>query len=470
MLDLRLNEIMKHVGGKRIHGRGDPLIKHVVNRTKKQIKNQTLLFHLQRDPIRGKYWADNQAVAVVTDVPEKCTNLHEEISIIEVSDINKAYWQFIDFYRGRFDIPVIGVTGTCGKTTTKEMIAQILEHDYNIEYTWMSMNSKSVNLRYLMKWNKETEMAVYEMPVAYPGYLSTACRYFKPQIRILLNIDVHHLADCETPEAYMQAKGEIIDGLNPETGILILNGDDENIKRVVDVRPFKHVIYFGKGKGMNFRATKIRYGERGMHFNLLHENNRYDVYVPGVGEHNVYNALAALAAVSSAGVEMKRAIRYLAQFEQVEEHLEFKKGVNGCTVIDDTWNSSPLSMKTGLEVLKATANEKKTMALLGYMPQLGENEFAIQEYRKLGKVAAETGLDQLYIIGKEAEHIGEGAMEAGMNAEKVHFCTTGTELQALLKEQADENTVVFLKITHRVMKQPDFQAFKQFLIPNHDKK
>ena len=342
MIPLQLSEILQQIDGQIIHrGDSDPLIKNVVNRTKKEIDNHTLLFHIKRDPIRGKYWADNHSVVIVTDVPEKCTQLHDQIRVIEVKDVKAAYWKFIDYYRGLFDIPVIGVTGTCGKTTTKEMIAQILEYDYNIESTWMSMNSMSVNLRYLMKLKKETEMAVYEMPVAYPGYLKIACRYFKPQIRVLLNIDVHHLADCETPEAYMKAKGEITEGLDPETGILILNGEDENIKRIVNVTPYKNVLYFGKGEGMHFRAQDILYGKHGMNFKLLEGGNIHNVYVPGLGEHNVYNALAVLAAVTSAGVEMDKAIQNLAEFEHVEEHLEFKKGVNGCTVIDDTWNSSP---------------------------------------------------------------------------------------------------------------------------------
>ncbi|MBB6445381.1 Mur ligase family protein [Bacillus benzoevorans] len=468
MIHIVLREIVQHLDGHVIHGRDDHIMKSVIKRTKKDIDHHTLLFHVNRDSINGQYWSAKQAVAVVTDVPEQCKNLHDEISVIAVDNVKEAYWKFIDYYRGLFDIPVIGVTGTCGKTTTKEMIAQMLEHDYNIDYTWMSMNSMSVNLRYLMRLKKETEIAVYEMPVAYPGYLKIACRYFKPQIRVLLNIDVHHLADCETPEVYMKAKGEITDGLDPETGILILNGDDENIKRIVDVSPFKQVIYFGKGAGMHFHAEDIQYGEQGMRFKLQYEGKPYHVYVPGLGEHNVYNALAALAAVVSAGVDLEKAIQYLADFEHVEEHLEFKSGVNGCTVIDDTWNSSPLSMKTGLQVLKEAATGKLSIALLGYMPQLGDSRYATLEYRKLGETAVHFGIDLLIVVGKEAVEIGKGALDAGMDQSKVFFCETGTELNTRLQDKVNKDTVLLLKITHRVMKQPSFKTFKKYLIPNKD--
>src|SRR5207253_8245823 len=113
-----------------------------------------------------------------------------------------------------------------------EIIRQILREDYKVKATWMSMNSMSVNLRYLTGIDDETEVAIFEMPVAYPGYLRVACRCFQPQIRVLLNIGIHHLADCETPEEYMKAKGEIVEGLDPINGTLILNADDENIKKV----------------------------------------------------------------------------------------------------------------------------------------------------------------------------------------------------------------------------------------------
>lgn len=468
MLPFRLSEIVQQMDGRIIHGRDDHIIKHVIKRTKKDIDHHTLLFHVNRDPINGQYWSREKSVAVVTDAAGHCTNLHDEISVVAVDNVEEAYWKFIDYYRNLFDIPVIGITGTCGKTTTKEMIAQILEHDYNIEYTWMSMNSMSVNLRYLMRLTEETEMAVYEMPVAYPGYLKIACRYFKPQIRVLLNIDVYHLADCETPEVYRKAKGEITDGLDPETGILILNGDDENIKRVVDISPFKHVIYFGKGEGMPFRAQDIQYANQGMKFILQYEGASHEVYVPGWGEHNVYNALAALAAVTSAGVEIEKAIQYLAEFEHIEEHLEFKSGANGSTVIDDTWNSSPLSMKTGLQVLKEAAKGKTSIALLGYMPQLGESQYAALEYRKLGEIVVRIGIDELIVVGKEAEAIGKGALDTGMDPSKVFFCETGTELHARLQDKLKEDTVILLKITHRVMEQLDFKIFKNFLIPHMD--
>jgi UDP-N-acetylmuramoyl-tripeptide--D-alanyl-D-alanine ligase len=467
MKSLSLTDILRQIGGHVLHGSGNPVIKNVKNRSRKQIDDHTLVFHFDRDQIRGKYWAENRSIVIVSDEPDQCTDLGEQIVLIKVDNVEEAYWKFIDYYRNLFQIPVIGVTGTCGKTTTKEMMRQILCEDYNVEATWMSMNSKSVNLRYLLGIDDETEVAVFEMPVCYPGYLRIACKYFQPEIRILLNIGVHHLADCETPEEYMKAKAEIVEGLDPVHGTLILNADDENIRKMVDVSHFQRVIYFGKSDGVHFQAKNIRYAKEGMNFTLEHQGEVYEVYVPGYGEHNVYNALSAIAAVSFAGVDIPTAIKRLAVFEQVEEHLEFKAGVNGCTVIDDTWNSSPLSMATALQVLKDVSQGKTSIALLGYMPQLGEGQYANQEYAKLGKKAVETNVDLLIVAGDEAKEIGRRAVELGMNKNKVHFCETGTEIYEILQPYLNEKAVLLLKITHRVMKRPSFTELRNKLIPEN---
>ncbi|MFX3623582.1 MAG: Mur ligase family protein [Ectobacillus sp.] len=468
MKHLSLMDILGQTGGRVVHGSGNPIIKHVTNRSKKDIDDHTLVFHLKRDPIRGKYWADNHSIAVISDAPEQCTGLGEGIILIQVDDVEETYWKFVNYYRNLFQIPVIGVTGTCGKTTTKEMIRQILEKDYNVEATWMSMNSKSVNLRYLTDIDEKTEMAVFEMPVAYPGYLRVACRYFQPSIRILLNIGVHHLADCDTPEDYMKAKTEIIEGLDPVSGTLILNADDENIRRLVDVSPFQRVIYFGKSERSHFRAKDIRYGNGGMNFLLEHGDKTYQAYVPGYGEHNVYNALAALAAVTAAGMDIETAINRLAAFEQVEDHLEFEDGYNGCTVINDTWNSSPLSMSAALQVLKEVSRNKTSIALLGYMPQLGEGQYAQEQYAAMGEKAVEADVDVLVVVGQEAKSIGLRALELGMEKSKVHFCETGTEVYEIIEPYLNEKATVLLKITYRVMKQPSFTELRNKLIPQHN--
>ncbi|WP_026074608.1 Mur ligase family protein [Brevibacillus massiliensis] len=467
MKSIPLRDIVQQIGGRIIHGSGNPMMMNVIDWSKKEIDDHTLVFHLDREPIHGKYWRVYQSVAIISDKPDFCMDLEDSIILIQVEQVEQAYEQFVQYYRNLFPIPVIGITGTCGKTTTKEMIRQILdEEDFTVTATWRSINGIWDNVEYLLEIDQHTDVAVFEIPVVYPGYLGTACRYFQPQIRLLLNIDVHHLAGCETPEEYMKAKAEIMEGIDPESGVLILNDDDENSKKVIDVSGLQQVVYFGKTDRSDFRAKNISYADKGMNFELAHQGKSYQGYVPGYGEHNVYNALAAIAAVSRIGVEIETALHRLAGFEQVEEHLEVKTGVNGCTVIDDTWNSSPLAMATALQVLKDISQGRKTIALLGYMPQLGESEYALEQYAKMGEKAVETNLDLLIVVGEEAEEIGLSALRQGMNEHSVYFCENGSQIYKILEPHLDENAMILLKVTYRVMMRPSFQSLKSKLIPH----
>lgn len=468
MKSLPLRDIVQQTGGRIIHGSGNPIIMNVFVWAPNEIDDHTLVFHLDRAPLRGNNWGANKSIAIISDQPELCIDLGDSIILIQVEQVEQAFEQFVRYYRNLFHIPVIGITGTCGKTTTTEMIRHIFDEEgFTLTATRRSLNDIWHNVGCLLEIDQHTDVAIFELPVAHPGYLSTSCRAFQPQIRILLNIDVHHLEYCQTPEAYMKAKAEIVDGLDSVNGVLILNDDDENSKKVIDVSGLQRVVYFGKSDRSHFRAKNISYADSGMKFDLEHQGIIYPVYVPGYGEHNAYNALAAIAAVSYAGVQIETAVKRLSAFEQVEEHFEVKTGVNGCTVIDDTWNSSPLSMATALEVLKEISQGRKKVALLGYMPQLGESEYAQQQYAKMGEKAVATNVDLLIVVGQEAKEIGLSALRQGMNEHCVYFCETGSQIYKIVEPHLDQSAIILLKVTHRVMESTSFKSLKSDLFPDH---
>lgn len=459
-----LNQILAHIGGVLVQGEGNPLIKNVVTKPYK-VGNHTLLFDLYKKvKIEPNNFEKSQSTVVVTDKPKDFNHLGNGVIVVKVEDIDQVYWKFIDYYRSLFDIPIIGVTGTCGKTTTKEMIKHILEKRYKVQATYKSFNGGHRNHRYLLGIDENTGAAVMEMGVDYPGDLIFYLKYFRPKIRILLNIDVYHLIGCKTPEDYLKAKAEILHELDLVKGTLILNADDENIKKI-DVSKFSNILlYFGFSEGCHFQATKVTYGQGGMEFTLQHQNQSYPVFVPGYGKHNVYNALAAIAATWRAGVDIKEACAGLASFSQVIEHLEFHSGVNGSTVIDDTWNAAPLSMAAALQVLKEMAGLKTKVALLGYMPQLGDGDYAQGEYAKLGEQVVAAQVDLLIVVSDEAQEIGKKAIELGMDPSKVYFCNTPLEIYQIIKPVLNGDSVVLLKIPHRVMVQESFKELKAKII------
>jgi UDP-N-acetylmuramoyl-tripeptide--D-alanyl-D-alanine ligase len=442
MKNLPLKLIVEKINGKLEQGTDNLIIDDLVTRTKK-LMHGGVLFDLYHDQyINPALYDKNYSCAIITDKPANFRGLGENITIIQVSKINEAYWKFTEFYRNIFNIPVIGVTGTCGKTTTKEMIKHILSGTYKVNATYKSYNASFRNLGYLLSINDETQVAVYEMGVASAGDIKTSCMYFKPQVGIITNIGIDHLQAFGTLDAYIKAKAEFLEGLGFR-GTLILNADDENIKQI-DLQKYRgKIIYFGFDEQSHFKILNITQVKEGLKFALQYRYKIYHFSTPGYGEFNVYNAIAAIAATHAIGFDIKEAGERLASFHHVEKHFEFNKGINGSTIIDDTWSTNPTSAKAALKLLKYLSQGKKTIAVLGEMSLLGNQ--SNKYHCKIGEKVADIGIDQLIVIGDGAVEIGLGALQKGMKHDNVYFCKGSGETYEVLKESLDENSLALVK-------------------------
>ncbi len=439
MKSLYLNEIVKAIDGILLDGDGHALIQNVTTKVN-QLNNNTLFFELHRqdDP-----FPKNSPAAIVTENAERLHEIDDGTSIIKVNDIEKAYWKFVDYYRNLFNLPVIGVTGTCGKTTTKEMIKHILLMEgYRVQATYQSRNALNANLEYLLGIDEETDAAVFEMGVACPGDLLNYCRYFKPQIGIITTIGTDHLQHCGSQENYINEKAKLLEGLDAR-GTLILNADNKNIQNINKKAFQGKILTFGFYEGADFYAKHITFGKKGMHFTLQFQSQDYQAYVQGIGDHNVHNALAALAASYSAGVDLQRAINRLKSFRPLIHHLQFHKGLNGCTVIDDTWSSNPTSTEAALKVLSEVGKEKKKIVILGKMGLLGK--FTLQEHAKIGEIIVREEIDILIAVDDESKHTGMKALEMNMNPSNVYFCDHPEVFYRSVKNVLDKDSVVLIK-------------------------
>ncbi len=444
MKALDVADIIKVIDGDLRTVNNNFLIRNAVRRSR-ELKENTLYFHLYKN--RKLNWTqlnNHKTIVIVTEDASVFERIKEAVPIVQVKNIQEAYWNFVEYYRGLFEIPIIGITGTCGKSTTKEMIKHILSAQLNVRATYKSNNGPSTNFRYLMQIDDHTQAAVIEMAVINPGDVAKSCRHFKPQIRVLLNIGTYHLVGCKTPENYIKAKAEILTDIDPINDVLIVNEDDENIKKI-DLSDCKRVISFGYQDHCHWQAKKVKSDENGTSFFLTYDNHDYKVFVPGLGQHNVYNALAALAAVKEVGVDLEDAIERLQTFTHLEKHLEVREGPNRCTIIDDNWNNTPPSMEAALRSLSALAGKKHKIAVLGYMYNLGTSKYAREQYAQLGKIVAEVGVDTLVVIGDKPIEIGKKAIESGMDEKKVYFIKRGAEVPQLLAPLLNKNTVVLLK-------------------------
>lgn len=444
MKKLTLKDIAEITGGELLRGNCSLIIEKLAT-SRRGIKPGTLLFDFSQSKNSDEpLSAAEFEFAVLTDHPENFTEAPESIAIIHVKNLSTAFWNFIDYYRGLFKFPVIGVTGTCGKTTTKEMIRHILSQKLKVKATYKSYNAQFRHLDYLMDFDGDTQAAVIEMGVAAPGDLKIACRFFKPQVGVITNIGIDHLNAFGTSENYIKAKAEFIEGLGYK-GTLVINADDENIKKI-DFGRFKgKLLRFGYSRGANFKISDIKQLENGLEYTIKHQETLYHFYLPGYGEFMVNNAAAAIAAAYAVGFRVSEAGEALKSFHNIERHFELKKGINGSLVIDDTWSSNPTSAAESLRILKNIAGGRRTIAALGKMSLLGSK--SAYYHFVTGEKAAETGIDELVVIGEDAREIGKGALNNGMKPEQVHFCANSQQAYEVMRNQMDKNTVALVKTT-----------------------
>lgn len=230
--------------------------------------------------------------------------------IIMVDDVMAAFFKFTSFYRHMFTIPVVAITGTCGKTTTKEMLKHILQTDFTVQATLGNRNSSYFHLPYLVGINEKTDIAVIETGVSEPGDMVEACKHFFPTIGIITMIDIDHTDEFPSFDDYITEKEKLIDGLNNK-GTLIINIDDPHILSM-DFAKFKgNIVSYGKSNRATIQIKESRFYESAMEFTVVYQMNEYKGIIPGIGEHNVYNAVAAIAAAVEIGIDIKDAIKRL---------------------------------------------------------------------------------------------------------------------------------------------------------------
>ena len=440
---LHVSDFITSMKGELIKGNFNGLIDNVTIKPIK-IKNRTLYFDINKYKSVNFHSLSNiYSFTVVTNSLEKFKNLGENITLIKVNNITAAYRSFIDYYRNLFNIPVIGVTGTCGKTTTKEMIKHILLSKYNnLVTTYRSKNQRPYNLGYLQQIDMSTQIAAIEMGVTWPNDLLIYCRYFKPQIGIITNIGIDHLDQCNTPENYLKAKSRLLEGMDYK-GTLILNSDDQNIKKI-NLSIYKgKVIYFGLNEHADFAGLSLQPTDNGMKFTLKHHNQYYDASIPVFGDFNVNNALAAIAASYEAGINIEDAIEQLKSFKNIEKHFQILHGLKGCTIIDDTWSTNPTSATEALKTLKKYSGGKKTVAILGRMNLLGKR--TKESHKIVGSLIAELGINTLITMDKTSKYIASGAQEKGMDKDGIYVCNSINEVMDILNSILDENTIVLVK-------------------------
>ncbi len=358
-----------------------------------------------------------------------------DISFISVSDSIKAFGDIGNFHRSRFSIPVIGVTGSNGKTTVKEMTSAILSKKLNTLKSFGTENNNIGVPLTLMRLTSEHGIAVIEMGMNHLGEIRRLSEIARPTIAIITNIGHSHLEYLEDMDTVFKAKIEILEHMAPDAKI-ILNADDEYLRKT---KASQKITWFGFDKEADFHADKISLEPDGISFRL---NGKWDISLGVLGRHNVYNALAAIACAWDFGVSIDDIRDTLKEFKVPNMRMEVKR-FGDIKIINDTYNANPQSMKQAIEALRDMVTDGRKILIAGDMLELGT--FSGRFHHLVGKQAAESGFDLIVAVGKLAEHISAGAQEAGMSGRKIKLCAVTKEAREKVATLIKKGDTILVK-------------------------
>lgn len=371
------------------------------------------------------------AAALLVDHP-----VDADVPQLVVTDTGKALLQLAGWYRRRFQLPVVGLTGSVGKTTTKEFIALVLGAKYNTLKTQGNLNNEIGVPQMLFRLEDSHMAAVIEMGMNHFGEISRLTRAVAPTVGLITNIGVSHIENLGSRAGILQAKLEILEGMAPDAP-LIVNMDNDMLRTVkLGDRPL--LTFAIDDQSADFTATDIAEQGSTTTFTVHHSTFTQPVTIPTVGIHNVYNALAAMAVGYVTGVDPAAAASALANYVPAGMRQNLVQ-VGGVQVIEDCYNASPDSMRAALQTLGKLPVHRR-YAVLGAMLELGD--YAKEAHTQVGKMAAENGIDGVLAYGADAAYIVEAAKQAGLENARL-FDTKEALAQSLAQQVQPGDGVLF---------------------------
>ena len=356
--------------------------------------------------------------------------------LIRVRDTIKALGDIANFHRRRFSIPIIGITGSNGKTTTKDMVASIVSQRYTTLKNDFSFNNFIGLPLTLLRLTQAHQVGVVELGSSRLGEIKRLSEVARPTHGLITNVGASHLEFFGSVDAVYREKLELLASLG-ENSTALINGDDQRLLRLAWRFGIK-VITFGMGEGCDFRATRISYRTDGLSF-LLNESLPIELKL--LGRHNVYNALASITMAQVFGLDLDLVRQALLAFRPPFGRME-QKMFGQIKVIDDTYNSNPQSMGCAIETLSRNSIGRKIL-VSGDMLELGEGT-RLAHYR-MGKKVAEAGIDLLITVGRFAKEIAGGALKYGMGEDEVFVVDSYNEANQMLLKMLKEGDTVLIK-------------------------
>lgn len=372
----------------------------------------------------------------------------ENSLLLGVDDTLLAYQRLAAHHRSRFEIPVVAVTGSNGKTTTKEMVAAVLAERGRVLKTQGNLNNRIGVPRTLLRLTEQDQAAVIEMGVDQVGQTARLCEIVRPTIGIITNIGPDHLELFGSLEASAQAKAELLDHLLPEDAV-VLNADDVYFDYLAS-RARCRVVSFGLAETAQIRATDVETDpESGTTFRLQMPGRarHTTINLTAHGTHNVSNALAAAAVGHLLGMNGTAIGRGLAQFRPAAMRSEVMTAGN-VTIINDCYNANPASMQAAIDLLGTLAHGRRTVAVLGDMLELGSTSPKL--HRDVGEYLGRKGVARLIAVGELGRELAAGAKHAGLPEDRIDEVTDAAAAARAMKTVIQAGDVVLIKASRRL--------------------
>ncbi len=357
--------------------------------------------------------------------------------LLRVADTIVALQSLAAWYRARFDVKVIAVTGTNGKTTTKDMTAAALGTRETTLKTTGNLNNHIGLPLTLFGLEAAHDAAVVEMGMNHVGEIARLAALARPTIGIITNIAEAHIETMGDLDTIARAKAELLDAL-PANGTAVLNADDPRVMSQAG-RAACDVVTFGLSDEADVRAVDVEQCEGCVRFRLPSGDQ---VELPTPGRHNVLNALAALAAAGAFGIRIDEAVRGLGRFETSPLRMRLEEW-GGRTILNDAYNCNPSSLLAALRVLVEIARGRTSAAALGDMLELGVRSESA--HRELGAAAVRLGITHLFLFGREVEALRDGALDAGMPPQNVEVFNDKASLAGAIEDRLPDDAVLLVK-------------------------
>lgn len=422
MLELNLQEIVKATKGALLKEADVKEIKAVSTDTRK-IEEGTMFIALKGENFNGNNYvldAFNKGakIAIVDEVKCELNELKEDVALIKVQNTGRALMDLAKFYREKLGLKVVGITGSAGKTSTKDLVAAVLSDKYKVFKTKGNFNNEIGLPLMILELDSTYDVAILEMGMRGLGQIKELAEIASPDLGIITNIGISHIEILKTRENILKAKMEIATFFD-KNNTLVVCGNDDFLGALPEAQ-YK-IVKTGVGENFEIGAKNIALEELSSKFTVYDGEKEEEFSLDMPGEHNISNLMLGIAIAKELGVSFEEMKRGLKNIEATSMRLELIKK-DGFSILNDCYNSSPVAVKSAIDVMK-NIEGKRRIAVLGTMRELGHK--SEEAHREIGKYAKENGIEKVLCFGDFSENIKEGYGEG---------CTVYENKEELIKD------------------------------------